>query len=47
MWYLTDTEKPVIVGLPDRSRRIVKNKLKKREHCYGVERKEETERDED
>ena len=45
MWYLTDAEKRVIVGVLDRSRRIAKMKLKKKEHCYGMERKEEKERD--
>jgi hypothetical protein len=47
MWCLTDAEKRVTVGVPGRSRRIAKKKQKKKEHCYGMERKEETERDKD
>jgi hypothetical protein len=47
MWYLADAEKRVIVGVLDRSRRIAKKNLKKKEHRYGMERKEETERDEE
>jgi hypothetical protein len=45
MWYLIDAEKRVIVGVPGRSRRTAKKKLKKKEHCYGMERNEEKERD--
>ncbi len=42
---LTDAEKRIIVGVTGRSRRIAKKKLKTKEYCYGMERKEETERD--